>query len=69
MLCVRVVSKATVINLKLQCLHLSRQHVVEVFAEEDTCLLTDETSKKGGKYTGTKEVTALASCVFWNPCS
>ena len=51
--CDRVPTKGTVIDMNLQRLHLSQQYVGEVFAqEEDTCLLTDETSKKGEKYMG-----------------
>ena len=51
--CDRVPTKGTVIDMNLQRLHLSQQHVGEVFAqEEDTCLLTDEMSKKGEKYMG-----------------
>ena len=51
--CDRVPIKGTVIDMNLQRLHLSQQHVGEVFAQqEDTCLLTDETSKKGEKYMG-----------------
>lgn len=51
--CDRVPSKGSVITMNLQRLHLAQQHVGEVFTQEqDTCLLTDETSKKGEKYMG-----------------
>ena len=46
-------SKATVLNMNLQRLQLSRQNVGEVFAtEKESCPLTDETSRKGAKYMG-----------------
>ena len=51
--CDKLLSKATVLNMSLQRLHLSHQHVGKVFAaESDSCLLTDETSRKGAKYMG-----------------
>ena len=51
--CDQLPSKATVLNMNLQRLHLSCQHVGEVFAtEKEACLLTDETSRKGAKYMG-----------------
>ena len=51
--CGKLPSRATVQNMNLQQLHLSHQHVGEVFAtEKDSCLLTDETSRKDAKYMG-----------------
>ena len=39
--------------MNLQQLHLSHQHVGEVFAaERDLCLLTNETSRKDAKHMG-----------------
>ena len=51
--CDKQPSKATVLNMNLLRLHFSLQHVGEVFAtEKDSCLLTEETSRKGAKYMG-----------------
>ena len=51
--CEKLPSKSTVLNMNLQRLHLSHQHLGEAFAaESDSCLLTDETSRKGAKYMG-----------------
>ncbi|WAR22431.1 hypothetical protein MAR_016405 [Mya arenaria] len=49
----RLPSKPTVLNMNLQRLCLSQAQIAEVFAKgENTCLLTDETSKFGSKYMG-----------------
>ena len=60
--CDRVPSKSTVLEMNLQRLHLAQQQLGEVFAsEQDTCLLTDETSKRGKKYMG-YEATDSSGC-------
>ena len=49
----RLPCKSTILNMNLQRLALSHIQIAEVFVEEeDTCLLTDETSKHGQKYIG-----------------
>ena len=45
--------RSTVLNMNLQRLYLAQVQLGEVFAEEEnTVLLTDETSKFGSKYMG-----------------
>ena len=51
--CDKVPSKATIINMNLQRLHLAQQQIGDVLADkESSCLLTDETSRRGKKYMG-----------------
>lgn len=49
----RVPSKSTIIEMNIQRLSLSQRHIGDVLAQDSTtCLLTDETSRRGEKYMG-----------------
>jgi hypothetical protein len=49
----RLPSKTTIIDMNVQRLSLAHKQIAEAFAlQENTCLLTDETSRKGSKYMG-----------------